>query len=549
VNGNIMEAIPYRPEADTFDLRRSWDRVKLSVLGHKRLIAFTSLCTVLVVLAYMVFWPPVYQAQVAVMADSTQNLQRNEFYNHWNLFRQDFLPDEVALMTSNAVLERVVDELELTYDDVYHPFLSHAAYLWGESWIGKTYRKAKAFIFPKPPSQFSPTQEQIDRARILRDFERGVALIPVPGTNTGNLMVLAPSPRAAEIANKLMEVYLSEREARFVREAQTAYDSLSAVARDARTELDAIEARLEQYYTENTMLLAYEKDRLEVAQWLEKRATIVEMEAMLASTERTLIEVDRQLGTEDADIVNNRVYARNPIKSALQTQLSQLELALEQTKLRYRADSPEVLEIVRQIDAVQKLALEEDETQEQQRSLIRSSTYEALRQRRNLLLADAEGIRARLTVERAAAAELENRVRALPGRMNESQSLTRDREVAQKKYIALEDKLMVAAVSLATVRSAPQAMRVVGAAVPPEKPFWPKTKLFLAAALALGAAGGAFLALVLDLVSGPVSRYTVSTANCGSVYAIVSVDREYLARLYSVPSSPKQPMLAKLSDS
>ena len=544
----IQEAIPHRAEADAFDVRGSWERIKGSVLSHSRLIAFTSLCTMAVVFVYILAWPPIYQADVAIIADSPEDRQREEFYNHWNLFRQDYLPDEVALMRANSVLEDVVDELGLTYDDVYHPFLSHAAYLWGESLIGRSYRAVKYFFFPRPVGPYTPTEEEVERVRIIRDFKEGVALVPVSGTNTGNLVVRAPSPRVAEIANTLMATYLEHRSSRFIEEAQTAYDSLAEVTEDARAELDAVEAQLEQYYTDNTMLLAYEKDRVEVSQWLEKRAAIIDMEASLASMEQTLGEVDRQLGMENAEIVSNRVYMRNPVKNALENQVSQLQLVLAQTKLRFRPDSPEVMEIEDQIESVRQLILAEDERQEQQRSLILSDTYEELRQRRNLLLSELEGARARLEVERQAADELESQVRAIPGRMTVSQSLAREREVLQKKYMALQDKLMVAAVSLATIQSAPPAMRIVGDASPPEKPYWPKTKLFLPAALIIGAVVGTVLALLIDLVAGPVSRYNVSELGSGGAYAIVSRDREYLARLYSLPAPEKENLLTKLSD-
>ena len=545
----IQEAIPYQPEADAFDVRRSWERIKISILGHSRMIAFTSIAAVFIMIVYKTVWPPVYQASVAIIADSTDNRQHDEFYNYWNLFRQDHLPDEVAMMTVNSVLEEVVDDLELTYDDVYHPFLSHAAYLWGESWVGQTYRSVKYFFFPKPVGPYVATEEEIERARIIRDFKEGMALVPVAGTNAGHLVVRAPSPRVAQIANAVVATYLEHREARFIEEAQTAVDSLRSVTESAQAELDAVERQLEQYYADNTMLLAFEKDRVEVAQWLEKRATIVDLEATLASMEQTLGEVDRQIGLENAEIVSNRVYMRNPVKNSLENQLSQLKLMLAQTQLRFRPGSPEVQEIEDQINSVQTLIADEDERQEQQRSMVLSDTYEQLRQRRNLLLSEIEGTRARLDVERLAASGLEVQVREIPGRMNVSQGLAREREVLQKKYMALQDKLMTATVSLATIQSAPAAMRIVGEAQVPEKPNGPSAKILLPAAAIVGAIFATIFALLLDLVAGPVSRYNISGARLEPAYAIVSRDREFLFRLYSLPAPKKVGLLSKLSNS
>ena len=546
MNIDLPEAIQHYPEADSFDFRRSWEAIKITILGHTRLIAFVSLSAVAVVLVYIVAWPPIYQADVVVIAQSPDDRQRAEFYNQWNLFRVDDLSDEAELMTTPSLLSDVVDELDLSYQDVYHPFLSHAAYLWGESWVGKTYRKIKYFFFPRPVGPYTLTEEEVDRARTVHDFKAGVGIVPTPDTNMGRLAVRGPSPRVAEIANTLIDTYLQDRQTRFIDEAQTAYDSLEAEAEKARRELASSEADLERYYTENTMLLAYEKDRVEVSQWLEMRATVVDSESILASMEHTLSEVDRQLGTESSEVVASRVYAKNSIRESLEANRSQLEIALAQTRLRYRPDSPEVRDIERQIEAIEGMIQAEDERQELQRSLTLSETYESLRQRRSQLLGEIEGIRASIEVKQSALAELEDHVRAIPERVSVSQSLQRERDLRQKKYLGLQDKLMIAAVSLATIRSAPPALRVVEYAVPPDKPYWPKTKLFLLVALILGAIGGTVLSLILDVVAGPVSRYRVSAERFGDVYAIVRQDSEYLARLYSLPNRAEKRLLAKI---
>ncbi len=545
MNSDFPEAIPHRPEADAFDLRKSWERIKLSVRGHTRLIGYTCLCSVALVLVYIILWPPVYQADVAVIAESKDDRQREEFYSYWNTFRQNSLPDEVAMMTSRPVLEEVVDKLGLTYNDVYHPFLSHAAYLWETSWVGRGYHKVKYFFFPRPKSPYAATPEEIDRARILRDFKEGVALVPVAGTDEGDLIVRGPSPRVAQIANTLVDSYLEQRQQSFIAEAQAAHDSLAQVVIQAKAELDATEAKIQNYDTQNTMLLALEKDRVEVSQWLEKRAEVVELQATLASTQRELSEVDRQLGAENSEIVSSRIYARNPIKSTLEEHLSQLELDLAATKLKFQPDSPEVADVQRQIDSVTKMIGNESDNQEQQRSMALSTNFEELRQRRNLLASQEEGTRARLAVEQAAEAALDQRVTASPERVKVSEDMAREQEVAQKKYMALQDKLMVSAVSLATIRSAPPAMRVVGRAFPPDSAEWPKPKLFLAAAVAFGALTGTLLALMLDLVWRPVSRHNIPLLQSGGIYAIVAVDSEFLAQLYSLPTPARGRLLTK----
>ena len=118
----IIEAIPHRPEADSFDFQRSLEAIKQAVLCHKALIVGTTVATILLVLIYIVAFPASYQVQVVLLADSTEDARRDDFYNHWNVFRTNSLPDEGEMMTSTELIGEVVDRLELTFDDVYqHP--------------------------------------------------------------------------------------------------------------------------------------------------------------------------------------------------------------------------------------------------------------------------------------------------------------------------------------------------------------------------------------------------------------------------------------------
>jgi len=131
MNRQLTEAVRHIPEADTFDLRKSWDFLRQSVLGHKLLIGLTSVIAVGVMLLYIIVWPAVFSAEVLVLAEAPEDRQRESFYSHWAVFRSTHLPDEVQLITSRAVLVKTVDRLNLSFDDVYHPFMSYAAYLWG----------------------------------------------------------------------------------------------------------------------------------------------------------------------------------------------------------------------------------------------------------------------------------------------------------------------------------------------------------------------------------------------------------------------------------
>src|SRR5262249_49984870 len=157
----------------------------------KWVIVATTFLTTALVVGYIWIWPSTFEAELMIAADSDKDMQRAAFYQGWNTFRREALADEATLMTSNLVLKEVAQRLNLRYEDVYHPFTSYLVYLWGESTVGKTYRKIKAWIFPKKPNPYEPTPEEIEQYKLLSDFHEGVKLQQIKEASIGVLAVRA----------------------------------------------------------------------------------------------------------------------------------------------------------------------------------------------------------------------------------------------------------------------------------------------------------------------------------------------------------------------
>jgi capsular polysaccharide biosynthesis protein len=64
----------------------------------------------------------------------------------------------------------------------------------------------------------------------------------------------------------------------------------------------------------------------------------------------------------------------------------------------------------------------------------------------------------------------------------------------------IQERLMMAQVSIASARSAPSSVKVIDYAEPPAKPDWPNSKLLCLSAVGLGLFGGIGLAMVLDML-------------------------------------------------
>ena len=532
----LPEAQAYNPRQDSFDFRRTLLGLHRSVVRHVLLIATTMMITVGVGIAYIMIWPPIFVADVLLAAESEKDGPRSEFYNSWHVFRKNQLADEVQLFTAPSVLTRVVDRLGLTYDEVYHPFMSHVTYLWMTSTVGKTYRRAKEWVFPPKRNPYSPTPEEVDRARTIADFRAGVAIESVSDSSVGRLVVRGPTPRVAEVANTLVAVYLEMRIERQRREADHAFDALTGEVAKAREELRVVESRMEQYFTQNSLLLAMEKDKLDISRLETLRGMIVETEASLANGKRTLEEIERQIAAEKPEMVTARLVRINPAREVLTDRLSQMSLQRRQLLIHYRADAPEVRDLDKQLGAVREQLAREGVDQVASSTIAVSDAYESLRRRKGQLEADIAGQQAGLVVRRAEEVRLGAIVATIPQKVKSSHELERDRYLVEKRYTALQDKLSVAAVSRAMASIAPATIQVIDAATAPDKQSWPQAKLILAAAAALGLAAGIGLAVLIDLMSGLVDRYRIAGDEAGfDLYAVLPPDRRFAAHAFPAP--------------
>lgn len=504
------EAIPHRPDADSFDLRRAGQVLRLAASGHKRLILGVTALTMVLVTLYIAIWPPVYSASVTLSAGAEDDRQRESFYDGWAVFRQSPLKDEVVIATSGPVLRQVIRDMNLGYRDVYHPPLRYLTWLWTESWPGRAWRWTKGSLFPGAQPPNAPTPAQIEEARTLDDLRTGVSLQPVNDTNIGVLHVRGPSPRVTEIADKVAETYIAQRRQRFATEAQQAYASLEVQADDARRGLLSLEQQMERYYTQNDMLLMFEKDKTEVSQYLGLQGELDARRTAIAQTQRELMTVSVQLAGEARDVVSGRTVTDNPVLVGLRQDLAKLKLSRGNLMIRYRPDSPEVAELDSQIAVLEKQMAGQAARGVQQTNISRNSGYETLAARKAALESKLAGDRAALASLTAEVASRREEVDRIPQKMKESHDLGREHDALEKTYLALQEKLTTAAVTAATAQSAPSSITIVERAAFPEKPDSPSTRLLLLLGLLAGLGAGVASAVVIDYCRDRADRFRLS---------------------------------------
>jgi len=495
-----LEAIPHRAETDSFDLKPALVRIWETALTYWWILVATPLIAVSCVVAYIMIWPPTYHAAVGLLSQGEKDYERDAFYRNWNTFRKDDLNSEVQLMTSRPILQGVVDELGLKYDEIYHPPLSHLTYLWTESEIGNKYRSIKQRFFPKKASPLQLTEAEKDRARILADFKNGVKLEPVPDSYVAALTVKAATPRVAEIANTLANTYLKHREKRYVAEAQKAYNALKVEVERARKQLRAVDDQRIAFARKNGLFLDLENGKVEISLWENLGAGIIELEAQLKGLQQKKLKLEEEMAKEPERIVNTEVYQVDQNYRNREAQHEGLITQRELGLLRYRPESPELQMIDKQINAIGNLLQEGESDMIHSRTLAVNSTYQNLYLTLKNIDSDIVGIEATLEKKREDYARIEDRLSTLPAKKVKLHEIDRERTQLEEKYIALSQKLKIAEVSMTSLAIAPSSIQVVEYANIPSKPVWPKTKVLLAAAVFLGLAGGLILAVLVDLV-------------------------------------------------
>ncbi len=531
----LFEAVPHYPEADSFDFRRSWMGVRHACRVHKLLILCTCLFTVGIVVAYIRIFPPVFIAQVQLVGESAKDHERETFYGTWSVFRNDQLANEVHMLSSSEVLDEVIDRLHLTDDDVYHTFFSYAGYRWSISWVGRTYRAAKNWILPRTPGPYEPTEAEVLASRTLQDFQSGVSFDQVMDTDIGSLVVLGPSPRVAEIANTIVQVYFEQRRDRHIAEAESAYTVLNGEMQKVQAEVQRLEAETQRYYAQNELLLVFEKDKIDIGQAQTLKGTILDLTSGIASNTEMLNEIQSELDAEAKEVVSLRVTVTNPRRDSLKDKQLALQLQRKQTLINYRPDSPEILDIDRQLAIINGQMAQMPDTSVQQTTTTLNSHYEELRGKAATLRSLLAGERANLEAKQAAYQDLETMLRTIPAKMQMVHDLDREHTAQERKLEVIREKMMIATVSLATAKTAYSSIRVITPARPPSETTWPKTKLLLLIAATVGIVAGVMLTLLVDLFFGRVHRFRLASAGRDlPIYAIVQRDGASARTLFAL---------------
>lgn len=491
---------------DVFDVRTSllqiWDACRV----HAWIVVLCPMLTVGLITFYVLNWQPIYRANAALLAEPERDNSRDQFYHFWNMFRKEDLKSEVSLITSNAVVGDVVKQLNLKYDDVYHPFFNHAAYLWTESTVGKIYRRMKRWIWPEKTGPYTPTEAEIDFARTVSDLKEGIAIAPVPESHVGLLTLKGPSPRVAEIANTLINTSLEHRRRRYIEEATEAYNALKQEHAKVYAEVLALEENRKRFYTENGLLMDFEREKIGVSNYTSLESTIGLLRTELVGLEEKRALLVKLVAAEPIETITQRTTQKNPLRYEIEKMRTMLEAQLADNLVRYREDAPEMMELKKRIAAIDGVIQGMAAADELSSTKVLSSTRESLDTQLKNVEVEIAGKLASIKAKEELLTAMKPRLTQISGKMVEMHHLSREEAGVEKKYLLLQERLAMAQVSISGARTAPASIKVVDYAEAPSRPDWPKNKYLFPAAAFLGLFAGVALALLIELVSSRVTE-------------------------------------------
>lgn len=493
-----------RRDADSFDVRGSVRSIIDAARLHRWLVLSITGATLLLVLIYMMVWPPVYQSDATIMGERDIDSSRDSFYTGWNVFRKDDHRTELELMVSGPVLAEVARKLQLSYDDVYHPFSSHLSYLWEQSFVGRNYRDFKAWMWP--PEADAPKAADLQLGRIVVDMRAGISLEPVHEAIVGRLSVRGPNRRVAEIANAIVDVYLVQRTVRYQKEAQQALDVLNPEVERAAAELHALEEQRVEFANKHGLSFDLQRENQEVKALTEMDTMMANARVKVASLEAGLSELTRQLAREPATKKTATVYEVDAIRESLRAKRLDLQTTLLTMRNRYREDSPEIEELRNSLVKVDELLAGTAEKIEKASTETLNTTQQNMEATANSLRAELASARASMVAMDAVTSKLRERVTTVPELQRSLRGFDRELLLATDKYNQLAVKRAQATVSAITTKAAIPSIRVVEYASPPSEKSWPKPRILIPAALVVGLLLGLAAAQIKRFAAGRVRR-------------------------------------------
>ncbi len=263
----------------------------------------------------------------------------------------------------------------------------------------------------------------------------------VPNSEVIEVGVLSPEPRIAiNVANILPETFFSYLMEKERAEAEDERKYLEEQVQKAQKELKVTEDTLREFKESNRIKdLSSETDRM-VGGLMQFETDLQQARVDLESTRSRIREVQLQLSESDQERLSQRTVTSNPIAEKLNARLAELEIEYAKLTQLYSDIHPDVLSVSAQIEEIKKQLRGLEVKIISQDVTAPNPQYQVLLQSLGALKADEMALQTKVDSLKSVTKKMERELKKLPESEYTLVRLMRRRNLAEKLYIALQDK-------------------------------------------------------------------------------------------------------------
>ena len=348
---------------------------------------------------------PTYRANATVMFDIQQsNIVDLEGILSEERFDRGKLEDQMLILSSANLIDRVVDQLGLDKNPEFNPTLRVYEPTLMDRLRGMItlppeitdIMKDLGIIKPPPPPPADPELQRIEREKrlrvaIIRNVTGGLGLSPVGSSRVLNISYVSTNPRtAASIANAVANQYIVDQLEAKLEATQAATSWLSVRVEELRVRVEDAENQVE---TARSALAEEQGQSLDITQQ-QLGALNTSLVAARSDTAQILSDYNRlKDALEDPGTLDTISEFRNsPVIAAIRKQETELASQIVTLNATVSEDNPSLQLAKRQLDEVRKQIQEQVLIEAQKIVAATGNDLEAARERENALVAEVRAL-------------------------------------------------------------------------------------------------------------------------------------------------------------
>jgi len=280
-NPSTQAASNYTPEyakaQDSLDLREFW---KVLTRRKKSILTIVGVCLLLALLLSLIT-SPVYRATATLQIEreSSQALQMDDLFNSGDIRdTRDFYETQFALIKSRSVIERVINELNLSDEAIRRSLFG----------------RLKSLLTT------SGNSKQTQKEALINAVSENLYVEPVRNSRLANVHFDAATPeKAAEIANAIANTFVAMNLERKYKVANETQRFLETSLNNAKQKLEESEQKLNEYARQNNII---DVPRGNGSTSSSNSQAIMRLSEELVEAQREIIMVETDPNSTQADL-------------------------------------------------------------------------------------------------------------------------------------------------------------------------------------------------------------------------------------------------------